>query len=157
MDKNNKIKAMICPVCGEYYFSDSCNDDTDTVDQCRHCGWFYDLKQYENPNLKGGNNVLSLNEYRKQYTEMLSKNPKYDYSDEHVIAAKPHLCPVCGEFEFVDVLSSCICPICGWEDNGYEENPDFKPSPFIMSFNEHKEWFRKKRTENPKFKWKNNK
>ena len=30
------------------------------------------------------------------------------------------LCPVCGEYEFEDVLCHDICPVCGWEDDGME-------------------------------------
>ena len=66
---------------------------------------------------------------------------------------KPSLCPVCNEYEFEDILSSDICPICGWEDTGFEENPDEQPSPYMMSFNEHKKWFLEKRKLNPKYRW----
>ena len=68
-------------------------------------------------------------------------------------APEPHMCPVCGEYEFADILSSDICPICGWEDIGYEEFPDEKPSEYMMSFNKKLKWFQKKRKENPSFKW----
>ena len=57
------------------------------------------------------------------------------------------------EYEFEDILSSDICPICGWEDTGFEENPDEQPSPYMMSFNDHKKWFLEKRKQNPKYKW----
>ena len=83
----------------------------------------------------------------------LKENPDYDYSDEHRPAPVPHKCPVCGEYEFPNILSSDICPVCGWEDIGYEEIPDEKPNDYMMSFNEKVAWFKEKRKKDPKFRW----
>ena len=113
--------------------------------QCRHCGWIYDLNQFENPDSHEGFNKLSLNEYKKEYEEKIKENPNYDYFEEHKHSLKPHKCSVCGEYE----LSSDICPVCGWEDTGFENVPNEKPSEYMMSFNETLTWFKNKRVLNP--------
>lgn len=138
MDKNVKqIKPMLCPVCGKFYFSKL--DDvhieqlgmTPNSVQCTRCGWFYDLEQTKDPDL----------ENQSQY-----------YLD-FVGEPEPHKCPVCGEYTFKDSLPSDICPVCGWEDTGFEDVPDEKPSPYMMSFNEKKAWFEEQRKKDPKFRW----
>ena len=130
MDKINiNFKPMMCPICDEMYFSGpNKNSYDEEIEeylngevQCSHCGWIYDLHQAENPD--------------------------YDYSEEHMPEPKPHKCPICGEYEFADELSSDICPVCGWEDTGFEDMPDEKPSEYMMSFNERLAWFK----ENPKY------
>ena len=162
MDKIKKrFKPMMCPVCDEMFFSgpyaDSYEEDIKEYlngeVRCRHCGWIYDLDQAENPNQKEGFNDLSLTEYKEWFSNKIRENPDYDYSDENKLPPSPHRCPVCGEYEFEDELSSDICPICGWEDTGFEDEPDEKPSPYMMSYNERVEWFKQKRKENPKYKW----
>lgn len=157
MGKDNKIEAMLCPVCGEYYFSSSKGEsDVDSaVDQCRHCGWLYDLEQAKNPDLGNKTNKLSLNDYKKEFMTKVKANPNYDYFEENLPPLKPHKCPVCGEYTFEDELSSVICPICGWEDTGFEDTPDIKPSPFMKSLNEAIVDFKEKRKANPKYRWKN--
>lgn len=166
MDKiNKKFKAMMCPVCDGMYFSGPSKEsyDEDVKDylngevQCRHCGWIYDLFQAENPDSKDGFNEMSVNEYKKVFESKIKDNPEYDYFEEHMSEPTPHKCPICGEYEFADELSSDICPICGWEDTGFEETPDEKPSEYMMSFNERLLWFKGKRTKNPKYKWINDK
>lgn len=152
---------MCCPVCDGMYFSGPHKDtfDEDIEEylngnaQCRHCGWIYDLYQAEHPNSKEGYNEMSVNEYKKWFENKLKENPNYDYFDEHKPDPVPHICPVCGEYEFKDILSSDICPICGWEDIEYEEMPDVKPNEYMMSLNETKKWFKEQRKKNPKFQW----
>lgn len=159
MDKNLKqIKPMLCPVCGKFYFSELLDLDieqlgkTPNTTQCSRCGWFYDLEQVNNPDLGNESNEMSLNQYKKWYQEKIKENPKWEYYQDFVGDPEPHKCPVCGEYTFKDLLSSDICPVCGWEDTGFEDDPDTKPSPYMMSCNERKQWFDDQRKQNPKFK-----
>ena len=128
MESENKFKEMICPVCGKYMFTDIDSDDAvdndEYYDYCSECGWIYDLSQVENPNLQGGHNKLSLNDYKKMYASKIADNPNYNYTEESHIP-KPHVCLVCGKHTFSDISSFEICPICGWEDDSLMENePD---------------------------------
>lgn len=59
-DRNDR--SDICPVCGKYHFS-----EPNTYEMCQVCGWFDDPLQFEEPDYAGGNNALSLNEYRKKW------------------------------------------------------------------------------------------
>ena len=61
---------MKCPICQNETF----NDKDYEYQICGECFWEYDLLQVENPNLSGGANKQSLNEYKKIY----SKNEKED-------------------------------------------------------------------------------
>ena len=165
MDKIKKrFKPMNCPICGEMYFSSPNKFHKDIYEeelkeylngevQCRHCGWIYDLDQFENPDSHEGFNKLSLNEYKKEFEEKIRLNPSYDFLEENKGDPEPHMCPVCGEFEYADILSCDICPICGWEDTGYEEFPDEKPSEYSMSFNESLQQFKEKRKNNKSYMW----
>lgn len=162
MDKiNKKFKPMMCPVCDGMYFSGPNKNsfDEDLKEylngevQCSHCGWIYDLHQAENPDSKEGFNEMSVNEYKEWYDNKIKENPNYDYFEEHMPKPTPHKCPVCGEYEFADELSSDICPVCGWEDTGFEDMPDEMPSEYMMSFNERLSWFKEKRKINPKYRW----
>lgn len=56
-----------------------------------------------------------------------------------------------GEYTFKDKLSYDICPVCGWEEYGAEDEPDEEPTPYFMTLNERKAWFAKQRELNPKF------
>lgn len=158
MDKTLKqIKPMLCPVCGRYYFSKLTEEEiedgeTPNKTQCSRCGWFYDLEQVADPNLKNESNVMSLNEYKEWYKEKVKESPKREYYLDFVGNLKPHVCPVCGEYTFKNTLSYDICPVCGWEDYGFENNPNEKPNPSMMSFNERKKWFEEQRKINPNFK-----
>ena len=120
--------------------------------QCRHCGWIYDLNQFENPDSHEGFNKLSLNKYKKEYEEKIKENPNYDYFEEHKPSPKPHKCPVCGEYEFEDEHSYDICPICGWEDDDWFEGGGAND----MSLDEAIENFKAKRKINPKYRWDDN-
>ncbi len=51
---------IICPVCGKYRFDEE-------FDICPYCHWENDLGQLANPNLEGGANDKSLNQYKKHY------------------------------------------------------------------------------------------
>ena len=162
MDKiNKKFKPMLCPVCGEFYFSEPLKDSYEEElqeylngeVQCSHCGWIYDLFQTENSDSKDGFNKISLNEYKKWFENKVKENPDYDYFEENKPSPKPHKCPVCGEYEFEDEYSYDICPICGWEDDNYFEGGGAND----LSLEESITAFQNKRKENPKYKWENDK
>ena len=151
------FKPMMCPICDEMYFSEP-NEDSYEEEleeylngevQCRHCGWIYDLNQFENPDSHEGFNKLSLNEYKKEYEEKIKENPNYDYFEEHKPSPKPHKCPVCGEYEFEDEHSYDICPVCGWEDDDWFTGGGAND----MSLDEAIENFKTKRKLNSKYRW----
>lgn len=54
-----------CPVCKEYEF-EMAND----FDICHVCFWENDGLQSENPNMTGGANLLSLNEYKQNWNKI---------------------------------------------------------------------------------------
>ena len=54
-----KIK---CPVCGKYTF-----EEYGDYDVCEVCHWENDPLQYDDPDLAGGANTLSLNEAKAKY------------------------------------------------------------------------------------------
>ena len=152
------FKPILCPVCGEHYFSGPSDKETYNEDikayyngevHCWHCGWIYDLNQAEDPDLKEGFNKLSVNECKKEYEQKIKDNPDYDYFEEHRPAPTPHKCPVCGEYEFEDESCFDICPICGWEDDGYYEGGGAND----LSLDEAIAEFKRKRQIDPKYKW----
>ena len=152
-----QLKPMSCPVCDKFYFSELTAEEledgeTPNQQQCSECGWFYDLEQVADPNLKNASNVMSLNEYKEWYKNKIKDNPKWEYYQDFIGDPEPHKCPLCGEYEFKDALCYDICPVCGWEDNGFETDPDYRTHPLQMSFNERKKWFQEQRRLNPKFK-----
>ncbi len=153
-----RFKPMVCPVCGELYFSGPNKYDPDSYEKemneylsgevyCYHCGWIYDLDQFENPDSHDGFNEMSLNEYRKDFQDKLKENPDYDYCEEHKPAPEPHMCPVCGEYEFEDEATYDICPVCGWEDDGYFEGGGAND----MSLEEAQKDFAEKRKLDPNY------
>ena len=122
-----KYREMDCPVCDKFYFSRLQKGEVEAYDyiQCRVCGWISDVDQTDNPNLKGGLNELSLNEYKKEYEAKIAANPDYLFYDYDSYVPQPHICPVCGKYEFEHEASFDICPYCGWEDDALmEEEPD---------------------------------
>ncbi len=54
----------ICPVCGEYVF-----EKENSFEICPVCGWEDDRLQKLNPDMEGGANKLSLNQYIRKYYE----------------------------------------------------------------------------------------
>ncbi|MCD8017846.1 MAG: hypothetical protein LUE97_08635 [Oscillospiraceae bacterium] len=54
-----------------------------------------------------------------------------------------HKCPVCGQYEFPDEDSFDVCEVCGWEDDGLQEDdPDYAGGANHYSLNQfRKEWF----------------
>lgn len=59
---SNIINNFVCPVCGKHTFKTN-NDDT----QCPVCFWWNDIVQNCDPDYDGGENSLSLNQYRKEW------------------------------------------------------------------------------------------
>lgn len=50
---------------------------------------------------------------------------------------KPHLCPVCGKFEFPFRNSYAFCEVCGWQDDSFQaEYPDEDGFANTMSLNQ---------------------
>lgn len=152
-----KFKPMSCPICDGMYFSGPNKDNYDEEIKdylngkvhCRHCGWIYDLNQFEKPDSHDEFNKLSLNEYKKHYEEKRKNNPNYDFEDENMPAPTPHKCPVCGEYNFENVHSYDICPVCGWEDDDYFDGGGANEN----SLEESIKIFKEKRKNNPKYKW----
>ena len=156
MFEKNTYKEMLCPVCGEFYFSalDDDGDDSgyfsklkdlvgihESVPQCHHCGWKYDLSQIEDEELKAGENDLSLREYREWYSNTISTNPDYNFLGSQY-SPEPHNCPVCGKHIFKDIGSYEICPVCGWTDDPVmNDNPDLKIGANDVSLNDYKKRF----------------
>lgn len=155
MDKNLKqIKPMTCPVCNRFYFSELnedelANGETPNTTQCDKCGWFYDLEQLADPNLENQSNVLSLNQYKEEYKKKILQNPDYDYSEENASPDVPHKCPVCGEYIFDFELSYDICSVCGWNDDGCYDGSNANKKTLEEAIAD----FKKKRAENPNYKW----
>ena len=155
MNKDVKqIEPMLCPVCGEFYFSKLDEYELEFGRKpndvyCHKCGWHYDLEQTKDPNLKNQANALSLTEYKEEYQKKISENPKYDYFEEHMPEPVPHKCPVCGEYIFKDNHSFDICPVCGWEDDDWFEGGGAND----MSLDEAIVDFKKHREADPKYKW----
>lgn len=126
------IEPIMCPVCKKYHFEEMTIEDVccgvlPSDVSCRLCGWHYDEKQQDDASLKYGANEMSLNEYRVWYNKKLEESPNYCYFDEQTdnYIPTPHLCPVCGKYEFYDESSNDICPYCGWEDDAVmESEPD---------------------------------
>ena len=53
------------------------------------------------------------------------------------IKSEKHKCPVCGQYEFPFDNSFFICPVCGWMDDGVqEEEPDYDGGANIYSLNQ---------------------
>lgn len=58
----------MCKCCGQYEL------DKDSIYEiCPICGWESDQVQEENPNMEGGANELSLNEYKAKYEKEKDK------------------------------------------------------------------------------------
>lgn len=154
-----QIEPMICPVCGKFKFTeltldDLFCDDTPADVFCPDCGWHYDLAQTQDPNLKNGANIQSLNEYREWYSQKIKEDPNYSYfeskTDEYV--PTPHICPVCGRYEFEDACCFNICPWCGWEDDGTENDTDVLGANDLR-FSLYKKRYNNYLAQNPKYRW----
>lgn len=95
-----KARKYKCVCCGKYTMPEP---TPGSYNVCLECGWEDDKAQYNNPDLEGGANELSLNEYREKYLNKLeAENP----------ALRPHktLCENVG-----------ICGGCAIQEYKYEE------------------------------------
>ncbi len=155
------FKPMECPICHEYYFADDTDlekEDPDYEgkqdDYCLHCGWKYDLYQFEHPEVANMINELSLIEYKRWFGNKLIEDPDYDYSEDEY-EPTPHVCPVCGKYKFPDIGSFDICPYCGWED---DELMEAEPNEWAgcanpLCLTDYRKDYLEKIKENPNYKW----
>jgi hypothetical protein len=63
-----------CPCCGNFTLQEK---PTGTYYICKVCFWEDDNVQYNNPNLEGGANKVSLNQARQNYADMQVSDVKY--------------------------------------------------------------------------------
>ena len=64
------MTGEMCPVCGKHTF-----EEDNCFEICPVCGWEDDGVQRDAPDYPEGANGMSLNEYRRRYSEYLkSKN-----------------------------------------------------------------------------------
>lgn len=156
-----QIEECKCPVCGKFEFEELSLDDlycgvkpSDVY--CMSCGWRYSPKQTKSPDLKNDVNEMSLNEYRAWYAEKIATNPQYSYFEEMTenYVPTPHMCPVCGKYEFKDEASFAICPFCGWEDDGVQlDDPNFSGGANDLSLKQYRKEYREKIKLNPNYRW----
>ena len=95
---------------------------------------------------------FTAEDIEKAISNKIKENPKWEYYQDYIGDPEPHKCPVCGEYEFEDILCHDICPVCGWEDDGMEVDPRDENGGPSEEFIEHKKWFEDQRKLNPKFK-----
>lgn len=59
-----KLQKYVCPCCGALSL-----DDENAWEICEICDWEDDPLQHKKPDLRGGANVMSLNEAKKNFKE----------------------------------------------------------------------------------------
>ncbi len=98
---------------------------------------------------------MSLNEYRAWYTNKLNENPNFCFFEEIVDSyiPVPHKCPVCGKYEFKDYICHDICPYCGWEDDGSENDGEIGANN--KTFTDYQTRYKKYVDANLSYKWEN--
>ncbi|MCD8065760.1 MAG: hypothetical protein LUE15_01065 [Oscillospiraceae bacterium] len=60
-----------CPVCGQYEFPEE-----GSYAVCEVCGWEDDAVQEDDPDYAGGANPISLNQFRKEWSEEMSSKQR---------------------------------------------------------------------------------
>lgn len=66
MHKKNSHNRYQCPCCNYYTLIDG---DENSYDICNVCYWENDGLQFENPDMEGGANDVSLNQARNNFKE----------------------------------------------------------------------------------------
>ncbi|MCQ2379946.1 MAG: hypothetical protein MJ025_03365 [Victivallaceae bacterium] len=158
--KPEDFVPMLCPACGDFFFELDEFEQAESdipAPQCHSCGWIYDLNQFKKPYSVEGENELSLLEYKKWYARKKKENPDYDYWTDNYVAT-PHMCPVCGLYEFEDESTFDICPECGWEDDDLmEQEPDkWAGCANDLCLDDYRKRYRKLKSENPKYTFEKN-
>lgn len=156
-----QIEEMKCPVCSQMRFMPLRWDEiycgvVPSDVHCQYCGWNYDLKQMESPDLKNGANEMSLNEYRDWYANKIAEDPEYVYFNEQTdkYVPTPHKCPVCAKYQFSDKASFEVCSFCGWEDDIVQlSNPDFVGGANKLSLRQYRKEYKKIIKEDPSYRW----
>ena len=64
---------MKCPVCG----NDTFDDKNFAYNICPECFWEYDEITLDEPDLTGGANQISFNNYKKMYADLKKENPAF--------------------------------------------------------------------------------
>lgn len=70
--------SKLCRCCKEGLIE----AEIDSFDVCSVCGWEDDEGQNEDPDLEGGANGESLNQYRKWFEEQRKQDPTWKYSED---------------------------------------------------------------------------
>ena len=155
-----QVEKSLCPVCKKFQFEPITWDDlycgiVPSDVYCFSCGWHYDSQQSESPDKKNGANEMSLNEYKAWYAKKTEENSKYSFFNEETsnYVSSPHKCPVCGKYRFKDLYSFDICPFCGWEDDGSDEDNNEISGPNNLRFSDYKKHYDKIIHQQPDYKW----
>lgn len=159
-----QIEKCKCPICGKFEFEPLTWEDiycgmTPADVYCMSCGWHYSPEQVKHPSMTNGANVMSYNEYRNRYAEIIAGNPEYNYFDELTdnYVPIPHKCPVCGKYTFKDSSCHDICPYCGWEDDGVQLNdPNYEGGANELSLTQYRKKYNEIITRIPTYRWNKN-
>lgn len=67
---------------------------------------------------------------------------------------KKYKCPVCSRYEFEFESDHDICPFCGWENDGVQnDDHDYEEGANVMSLNQTKKWYNEQIKKNKNFRW----
>lgn len=84
MKLKNETEKIICPVCGK--------NELEPYDICDECGWEFDPWQYDEEDMDGGANNLSLKDYKKWWAKLNGIMPdlikKYGVGNSKVFAPR---------------------------------------------------------------------
>jgi len=125
-------RPHLCPVCGQFMFSDS-----NHFEICPVCDCQADIV----PEDGGYWNRLRLNLFKAQWQQkQKEQNPVFE-QDEEEGSIK---CPICGQFEFVGPGTYDICEVCGWENDGVQyDDHDYDGGANWLSINRARENYQK--------------